>query len=155
MLRAGLMDRRIELRHAEYASPDSNGQRVASWDTTYATVWARKEEISGREYFAAETKQAENTVRFTIRYRSDVLATDRLTCEERDYEVIQTSEGGRRESLIQYSEGGGAMSTETIRIKQSEIRKELTIHVKVPRLLGVRLLIGVLMFRLGALIAGA
>lgn len=99
-MNVGDMDRRIELRHASYATPDANGQRVATWATAYATVWAKKEEISGREYFAAETKQAENTVRFRIRYRSDVLATDRITCEERDYEVIQTSEFGRRRELL-------------------------------------------------------
>ncbi len=97
---AGDMDRRIELRHRVLASPDANGQQVATWATPYAYLWAKKEEISGREYFAAETKQAENTVRFRIRYRSDVLATDRITCEDRDYEVIQSSEFGRRRELL-------------------------------------------------------
>lgn len=100
MLRAGLLDRRAELRHRVLGAQDDNGAYQPVTFTEYATVWARKEEISGREYFAAETKQAENTVRFTIRYRSDVLATDRLVCEGRDYEVIQTSEIGRREGLI-------------------------------------------------------
>lgn len=94
------MDRRIELRHRSLATQDANGENVPSWDEAYAEVWAKKEEISGREFYAAEQRQAENTVRFTIRYRSDVLATDRLTCEDRDYEVVQFSEVGRREALL-------------------------------------------------------
>lgn len=98
-MRAGRLDRRAQLRHAVLPANDANGQRKPTF-TAYATVWARKEEISGREYFAAEAKQAENTVRFTIRYRSDVLSTDRLVCEGRDYEVIQFSEINRREGLL-------------------------------------------------------
>lgn len=99
-MRAGQMDRRIELRHRVLGTQDANGAYSPVTYVAYKTVWARKEEIGGREYFAAETKQAENTVRFTIRYRSDVVATDRFECEGRDYEVIQTSEFGRRESLV-------------------------------------------------------
>ena len=97
----GQRDRRIQLRHRTLAAADANGQQVPTWGTTYATVWAKKEEISAREYFAAQTKQAENTVRFRIRYRDDVVATDRITCEGKDYEVTAPpSEFGRREELL-------------------------------------------------------
>lgn len=100
-MRSGEQDRRIELRHRVLAAADANGQQVATWDTVYATRWAKKEEISAREYLAAETKHAENTVRFRIRYLAGVVATDRLTCEGKDYELTAPpSEFGRREELL-------------------------------------------------------
>jgi SPP1 family predicted phage head-tail adaptor len=104
MQRAGQLDRRVELRHLVLGTQDTNGTYPDATHTAYATVWARKEEVSGREYFSAQAKQAELTVRFTIRYRDDVLATDRLTCEGRDYELtMPPSEGGRRETLTLFA----------------------------------------------------
>jgi SPP1 family predicted phage head-tail adaptor len=103
-MRAGRLDRRLELRHRVVASSDPNGQNKASWSSAYATVWARKIEVSGREYFQAQTKDAESTVRFEIRYRDDVVATDRVLCEGKNYELIAPpSEIGRREGLTLFT----------------------------------------------------
>ncbi len=100
-MRAGLLDRRITLMRRGLGTQDANGGYPDAAYTAYATdIAARKEEVSGREYFAAQTKQAELVTRFTIRYRTDVVATDRLVCEGRDYELtMPPSEIGRRVGL--------------------------------------------------------
>lgn len=98
-MRAGLLDRRLTLKRRALGAQDANGSRANTW-TEYATVWGRKIDVSGREFFAAQTKQAEQTTRFEIRYRDDVVATDRVVCEGVDYELVQPpSEIGRREGL--------------------------------------------------------
>ncbi|TCP32183.1 SPP1 family predicted phage head-tail adaptor [Scopulibacillus darangshiensis] len=40
-------------------------------ETVY-TCWSAMEAVSGKEYFAAAAVQAENTVKFTIRYKKDL-----------------------------------------------------------------------------------
>lgn len=102
-MKAGELDRRVELRHLVRGIQDNNGQYAPTTYVAYKTVWGKKEEVTGREYFAAQAKQAELTVRFTIRYRSDVLMTDRLTCEGRDYDILSMSEVGRREDLLLFT----------------------------------------------------
>jgi SPP1 family predicted phage head-tail adaptor len=99
-MRAGQMDRRVTLKHRVAGTQDGNGSFPDETWTAYDTVWARKIEVSAREYFAAAQTQAESTVRFEIRHRTDVLATDRLVCEGVDYEITAPpAEIGRREGL--------------------------------------------------------
>ncbi len=103
-MRAGQMDRRVTLRHKVSGTQDANGAYTPITYTEYDTVWARKLEVSGREFFQAQTKDAENTVRFEIRYRDDVVATDRVTCDGVDYQLVQPpSEMGRREGLTLFA----------------------------------------------------
>ena len=48
-------------------SVNENGFEVETWED-FKTVWAAVSNLHGREYFAAAAVQAENTVKFTIRY---------------------------------------------------------------------------------------
>lgn len=95
---AGKLDRRVTLSHRSVAAPDSHGFRAESF-SDYATVWAQKLDIIGREYFATRQLQSEVTTRFRIRYRSDVLVTDRITHESVAYKIDSVAEIGRREGL--------------------------------------------------------
>lgn len=96
-MQAGKMDRRVTLRRRAVASADTNRSKAVTY-VAYATVSAEKSDLSARELVQASTTEAEIASRFRIRYRSDVAATDRLTCEGRDYEVIAPpQEVGRRE----------------------------------------------------------
>jgi len=97
-MRSGKLDRQVELKHRTLGSPSATGMRAETY-TTYATVWAEKLDVSGREFFAAQTKDAELTTRFNIRYRTDVVPTDRLVSEGRDYDITQVSEVTRRVGL--------------------------------------------------------
>lgn len=103
-MRSGRMDRRLTLRRRTLAAPDANGQSVETF-VEYATVWARKIEIGAREFFQAGTKDAQQTTRFEIRWRDDVAATDRVTCEEVDYRLAAApTEIGRRSGLLLFAE---------------------------------------------------
>jgi SPP1 family predicted phage head-tail adaptor len=95
---AGRMDRRIALYHRVIAQ-DTQGQQVETWPTAYVSVWAEKLDVRGREYFSAQTTNADLATRFRIRWRNDVLATDRLTLDGLSYNVSQVSEIGRRDGL--------------------------------------------------------
>jgi SPP1 family predicted phage head-tail adaptor len=98
-MRAGRLDRRIELRHRTTTRTEASGQTVEAWPVEYATVWAEKFDLRGREYFAAQQVTAEVTTRFRIRHRGDVLMTDRIACEGLSYNINSIAEIGRREGL--------------------------------------------------------
>lgn len=97
-MRAGALDRRIDLQHRALAVSDANGQRKASF-TTYDTVWAEKRDQRAREFFAAQGTNVEKATRFLIRWRSDVLQTDRIVFDGLSYDVVQISEIGRQRGL--------------------------------------------------------
>lgn len=98
-MQAGRLDRRIELRHVSKSLDTASGQTVESWPTAYATVWASKRDVRAREYFSAQQVNAEITTVFQIRYRSDVVATDRILCDGLSYNIHSIAEIGRREGL--------------------------------------------------------
>ncbi len=97
-MRAGNLDRLIELRH-RVLTQNSHGEQVPSYPTAYETVWAEKLDQRAREYFAAQGTQAEATTRFRIRYMTGVVMTDRIVYDGANYDIVQISEIGRREGL--------------------------------------------------------
>jgi SPP1 family predicted phage head-tail adaptor len=97
------MDRRISLFHRSIAATDANGSAVQSFPTAYATVWAEKIDAGGREFFAGDQEQGELAVRFKVRYRSDVLVTDRITFDSLSYNLSHIQELGRREGLMLFA----------------------------------------------------
>lgn len=98
-MQAGRLDRRIELQHRVLGSRSASGQQAVTYET-YATVWAGKKDLRGREYYAANQMNAEISTQFRLRWRSDVLATDRIVCEGVSYNIRPPiAEIGRREGL--------------------------------------------------------
>ncbi len=97
-MRAGAMDRLIELQRRSLAAANVHGERVESW-TTYSTVWAEKLEGGGREAFVAQTTYASTDMRFRIRHRTDVVVTDRVLFDGRGFDILGINEIGRREGL--------------------------------------------------------
>ena len=93
------LDRLVELRHRVLTRDSTSGQQVESWPTAYASVWAQKVDLRGREFFAAQQGNAEITATFRIRYRTDILATDRLVYEGLSYNILPPAEIGRRDGL--------------------------------------------------------
>lgn len=96
-MRAGGLDRRVTLREPS-AGTDTIGQPTETWADA-ATVWAEVREIKGREYFEAAQVQAERTVTFRIRYRSDVTEKWRIVWNGTEYDIRALAEIGRREGL--------------------------------------------------------
>jgi SPP1 family predicted phage head-tail adaptor len=97
-MRSGSLDRRVELQHRNLAARNTQGEQVESF-TTFATVWAKKTDLRGREYFAAQEMQAEASAKFEMRWRDDLLATDRILFNGVAYNVRNIAELGRREGL--------------------------------------------------------
>lgn len=97
-MRAGALDRRLELRHRVLTRDATTGEEVESF-VAYETVWASKRDIRGREFFAAQQLNAETTTIWQIRYRSDVAYTDRIVCDGVTYNIVGISEIGRRGGL--------------------------------------------------------
>ncbi|WP_042833204.1 phage head closure protein [Thermoanaerobacter sp. YS13] len=66
---------------------DADGFTTQQWQDV-ATVWAAVENLSGREYWQAAAVQAENTVKFTIRYRQDLDTSMRIKFRDKYYNII-------------------------------------------------------------------
>jgi SPP1 family predicted phage head-tail adaptor len=94
---AGSLDRRIVLSHRDLQA-NEHGEQIPIYEE-YATVWARKSDLNGREFFAAAQIQSEITTKFRIRWRGDVVDTDRLSLDDVDYNIKSSAEVGRREWL--------------------------------------------------------
>lgn len=100
MIRAGSLDRRIEIQRATESRDDLNNV-VLTW-ATLRTVWAAKADVRDGERWAAMEVGAEVTTRFTIRwspYVADVNPKDRIRYGGRTYDIVAVKEIGRREGL--------------------------------------------------------
>lgn len=85
-MKIGDLRHRITLQ--KYISTiDEEGFTTQTWQDV-ATVWAAVENLYGREYWEAATIQAENTVKFTIRYRKDLSSDMRIKFQGQHYEII-------------------------------------------------------------------
>jgi SPP1 family predicted phage head-tail adaptor len=65
---------------------NENGFKVETWED-YKTVWAAVSNLHGREYYAAAAVQAENTVKFTIRYLTGLDTTMRISFRGKIYDI--------------------------------------------------------------------
>ena len=87
--------------------PDN--RRSVTW--TEHPVKAGKKDVSGREYFQAQAYHAEDTVTFTIRWRSDVKSTWRLRHGAVTYDISEVNHLGYMRDYIQLkcreTTGGG------------------------------------------------
>lgn len=65
---------------------NENGFEVETW-IDFKTLWAAVTNLHGREYFAAATVKAENTVKFTIRYIEGINESMRILFQEKQYNI--------------------------------------------------------------------
>jgi len=104
-LNAGHLDRRVTLR-ARAAGVDSRGQPDGAW-ADVDTVWAQPMPSKGREYFAADTMQAETAMAWRIRYRTDVTAAMQLVDDDgTPYDIQAAVPAANREWLDLYALAG-------------------------------------------------
>ena len=80
-------------------STDGFGQAVRTY-STLAQVWAKVEYKGPNEGNEASKLTSVNKVRFTIRYRSDVDATVKISWGGKTYEIEGVSLEGRERYLI-------------------------------------------------------
>lgn len=98
-MRAGPMDRYLELRHRVLTLNSSTGEQVESWPSAYASVWAEKVPKNSRRFFAAQQQNSEISELFRVRYRTDILSTDRIYLDGVAYRITPALEIGRRDGL--------------------------------------------------------
>lgn len=91
---AGQLDRRITIE-SRVVTQSGTGAAGETW-TTFATVWAGKRDLSGREYFEARQDQAEVTTEFTIRYLAGLKREMRILLDGDTYDIRHVAEIGRR-----------------------------------------------------------
>lgn len=91
----GQLNQRVTLQQRA-AGVDSNGQASGAWFDV-ATLWAQALPLRGREFFAAAQVQQEHSVKFTMRWRADVVPTARLVWQGQPYDITGVTQlGGRR-----------------------------------------------------------
>lgn len=79
---------------------DADGFTTQQWQDV-ATVWAAVENLHGREYWEAASVQAENTVKFTIRFRPDVEQTMRILFKGKVYNILSIDNIKYRNEFIE------------------------------------------------------
>jgi SPP1 family predicted phage head-tail adaptor len=99
-MRAGRLRHRISFEVPEEIR-NEYGEAERFW-VPILTTSASREDLAGREYFAAEQMQSEVTTRFRIRWRSGILPTMRIVSEGVVYDVrsVQDPDGRKRELII-------------------------------------------------------
>ncbi len=65
------------------------------------SVWAAVDTLRGREFYAAAAVQAERTVKFTIRFREDILEGMRILFQGVAYEVLHLANLSYRNQYIE------------------------------------------------------
>ncbi len=101
-MRAGELNKRITIQTKGTPTRDSFGAEVIAW-STFATVWAAVEPLSGREYLAAQQATATVDTRIRIRYFAGVLPEMRIVYGSRTFEivsVINVKEVGRELQIM-------------------------------------------------------
>jgi SPP1 family predicted phage head-tail adaptor len=95
-MEAGELRHRITIQ-SKTISSDSIGNQTTAW-SDFITVWAKKEEKSGREYLKASQPNIERTVIFTIRYTSEIDESMQISYGDKVYDIqaILDTEGRKR-----------------------------------------------------------
>ncbi|HEX7119399.1 MAG TPA: phage head closure protein [Longimicrobiales bacterium] len=98
---AGRLRHRITIEHPVSAQ-NEYGEPVEDW-ATFAEAWASREDLAGREYFAAKQTLSEVTTRFRLRYIEGISPKMRILSDGLAYKIVsppQDPEGRRRELII-------------------------------------------------------
>lgn len=99
VFQSGDFDRQVQFFHRTLVK-DQHGADVAAWPTAYAKLWSKKQDLRGQKRFLAQQFSTDTMTEFTIRYRSDVVQTDRIIDDNGNtFEITQVSEMGRRVGL--------------------------------------------------------
>ncbi|MCY9770512.1 phage head closure protein [Paenibacillus alvei] len=106
-LNSGRLNRRIVVQEKVFSENESGYPSPnPSWEEV-TTVWASREPLRGREFFAAAAVQYEKTIKFKIRHREDIKAGMRVLEKGRIYDiyaVLDDVKGDRSETHLMTTE---------------------------------------------------
>ncbi len=77
-----------------------SGITTEAWEML-CSIWAKVVPLSGREYFQAAAVNRENSIRFVIRYRSDVTAEMTIRWRGADYNIESVINPGSRNIALE------------------------------------------------------
>lgn len=95
------LNRKITFRELTITQDPNTGEMLETW-ADFVSVFAKVEPLVGREYLAAAAIQAEDLMKFTMRYRGDITPDMRIAFDSDEYDItsIQNIRSGNRETLI-------------------------------------------------------
>lgn len=97
--RIGRMDRRITIIEKDVSTGYSNEDYLDAW-VEFDTVWARKEDLRGKEVVTADKVQFMYLTVWSIRKLAGLKADMRIVYKGQVYEIVQISEGEGRERFL-------------------------------------------------------
>ena len=98
-MRNGRLRHRIAIERVT-ETRDTDGSVIETW-STYATVQASIDPISGREYFAAQSVQTDVTHRIVIRYLSGIVPKMRVKYGSRIFDILSVINVSERNGELQ------------------------------------------------------
>ncbi|WP_211475070.1 phage head closure protein [Collimonas humicola] len=104
-MQVGQLRHKTAIQSPPSGQDDDGNPRTEWW--TVCQPYAKKEDLSGRELFAAQAAQSEVTTRFRIRYRTGLGSKMRLVCDGVIYniEAVLDRDGRKRELQLMCSSG--------------------------------------------------
>ncbi len=98
---ASTLDRSIVIQRFEETGQNAHGESEGSWVRTHpnATLAARIMPMKGTERVARQQTVGKNAVTLRIRFRANVLSTDRVLYDGLTWDIRGTSPVGRRKWL--------------------------------------------------------
>ena len=97
-MKAGDLKHRITLERP-ITTTDSRGNRRTVWEAI-ATCWASMADVSGRDFYAAQAYQAQDTVTFGIRWRDNLDKECRVVHGGQHYQIEQINHLGYKRDFI-------------------------------------------------------
>ena len=97
-MKAGRLDRRITIQRNFVLGNDGHGNQITEW-RTIVLAWASMAQQSGREFFAAGTITEDHQTVFTMRWKADILVTDRVVYQGTVCDIHEAREIGRKAGL--------------------------------------------------------
>jgi SPP1 family predicted phage head-tail adaptor len=102
-MRAGRLDKLVSLQ-SRSATQDAYGEQLTTW-TAIADVWASVEDMTGRQYFAAQAAQNPVQTKITIRKRAGVVPAMRVVHGSDIYDIESVLVQGDAAMLLMCSRG--------------------------------------------------
>ena len=97
-MKAGDLKHRITLERP-VDTTDARGNRRTVWQP-FATCMASMADVSGRDFYAAQAYQAQDTVTFGIRWRDDIQKTWRVVSGGIAYQIEEINHLGYKRDFL-------------------------------------------------------
>lgn len=94
-MQSGSLDRQIVIQHATTVQ-NAAGEEVETWEP-FATVWARRLDVRGRERFGSDQRFATRASVYRMRYLSGVSETMRVLDEGLTYQIVGLAGDARQD----------------------------------------------------------